>query len=112
MRSLLGEIQALLAASRAVACADELDAAGLQQWSSEREAVFIRLQSHDLAGAAADSPELAALIRELVRLDDEIRARVIEYQARIGEQIAASQRVRRVLLPDGKDSASLLRVSA
>jgi hypothetical protein len=112
MRSPMEEIQALLAASRALARAEELDAARLQHWIAEREMVFIRLQGHDLAGTAAASPELTALVRELIALDGEIRARVIEYQAGIGEQIAASQRVRRVLSLGGTNSATLLRLSA
>jgi hypothetical protein len=112
MRSFLEEIQALLAASRAMAGVEELDAAGLQQWSAEREIAFIRLQSMDLASAAVASPELVAFIRELIVTDGELRARVIKYQAGFGEQIAASERVRRALSPTKTNPASLLRLSA
>jgi hypothetical protein len=112
MRTPVEEIQALLAASRDMADAGELDVSRLQQWRAEREKVFTRLQNHDLASVAAASPELKALIRELIALDGQIRGRVIEYQESIGAQIAASQRVRRVLLPTEKNSARLLRISA
>jgi hypothetical protein len=89
-----------------------LDVSGLQRWSAEREKVFTRLQNRDLASVAAASPELEARIRELIALDSEIRARVIEYQAGIGAQIAANQRVRRVLSAGATNSATFIRCSA
>ena len=109
MHTLLQDIQALLAASRDLVGAEELDAVRLQTWSAERSIIFTRLRIHDLAGAVADSPALAALIRELLEVDSRICARLIESQMRLGEQIAAARKFRRALGPAATKSPQLLQ---
>lgn len=109
MHSLLQDIEGLLAASRDVIGAEEMDAARLQTWSAERDMIFARLKIHDLARAAAASPALEARILELLEVDGKICDRLIESQMRVGEQIAAARKFRRALSPAASNSRPLLR---
>ena len=109
MHPALPDIQALLAASRDLVGAEELAEARLQSWSAERNIIFTRLKNHDLALAAADSPALEGLIRELLEVDGKIFARVIENQRRIGSQIAAARKFQRALSPTASNSPQLLQ---
>jgi hypothetical protein len=106
----LQDIQALLAASRDLVGAEELDAVRLQTWSAERNIIFTRLKKiHDLALGTTDSSALEGLIQELLEVDGKICTRLIESQKRLGENLATARKFRRVLSTAAAKSPQLLQ---
>ncbi len=90
-------IGSLLAASRDVLAAPELDAKRLQVWGAERNAIFACLKESDPALASADPSAMEPLLHELVDLDRKVCARVAAIQRELGLQIAAARKVRQAL---------------
>jgi hypothetical protein len=88
------DIESLLAASRELLGAEELEFERLLAWSAERNGIFASFKSRDLFLAADDSSTVTALMRELLAVDAKICARVSEIHIRLGEQIAAVRRLR------------------
>ena len=80
MHPAVNDIESLLAASRELLSAEELEFERLLAWSAERNGIFARFKSRDLSRAADDSSAVAALMRELLSVDTKICARVSENQ--------------------------------
>ena len=108
MHPAVDDIESLLSASRELLGAEELAFERLLAWSAERNGIFARFKSRDLARAADDSSAVAALMRELLSVDTKICARVSENQLRIGEQITATRRLRQGLVGQGASRSSQL----
>lgn len=101
MHPAVHDIESLLAASRDLLGAEELEFERLLAWSAERNGIFARFKSRDLTLPADDSSAVAALMRELLAVDVKISARISEVQIRLGEQIAAAKRLRQGLGQQG-----------
>jgi hypothetical protein len=98
MHPTIRQIESLLAASREVLADQELDIDRLQLWGAERNAIVARLKERDQALAGADGSAVEPLLHELLHLDREICARVIEKQRELGLQISAARTVRQALV--------------
>jgi hypothetical protein len=103
------DIESLLAASRDLLGAGDLELVRLQAWCAERDAIFTRLKSRDLALASNDSSAVEALMRELLEVDGRICARVIENQKCLAEQIAAARKIRQTLSRGSSRAPRLLQ---
>jgi hypothetical protein len=102
------DIESLLAASRELLDAEELEFERLLAWSADRKGVFARFKSRDLSLSADDSSTVAALMRELLAVDAKICAWVSEIQIRLGEQIAMARRLRQGSVRQGPSPSSQL----
>jgi hypothetical protein len=97
MHPTIRDIESLLVMSRSLLGEQELTPERLQAWGAEREVIFTRLKSHDLALGSEGSSAAAVLMSELREVDAKICTRVIENQRRLGEQITAAKKMRRAL---------------
>ena len=109
MHSAVHDIESLVSVSRDLLEAGELELVGLQAWCDERNAIFTRLKTRDLALAGDDSSALEALMRELLEVDGKICARVIENQRCLAEQIAAARKIRQTLSRTSSHAPRLLQ---
>ena len=97
MHPAVQDITLLLAMSRQLFEAQELEAKPLQAWRAKRDAIFTHLESCGLALSGDDASAATALVREVLEVDDKICARVLEVQSCLGDQIAAARKLRQVL---------------
>jgi hypothetical protein len=103
------DIEWLLARSRELLSMESMDVERLKAWGTERNAIFTRLEEHNSALASTDRVANESLLRELIFIDAQIRARIVEYQSQLGQQIAAL-RTRLQASPHGSHrSAPLLQ---
>ena len=108
MHPAVHDLESLLAVSRELLGAEELEFERLLAWSAERKGIFARFKSHDLSLAGDDSSAVAALMRELLAVNAKICVRISEIQIRLGEQIATARKVRRGLGQEGATHSSHL----
>lgn len=109
MHPAVQDIQFLLASSRALLDEKDLKPDRLQAWGAERNAIFVRLKSRDLALTGDDSSAAEALMRELLEVDNKICARVLENQRWLGEQIAGARKIRQALSQCASHTPKLLQ---
>jgi hypothetical protein len=107
--SAVHDIESLVALSRDLVEAEELETVRLQAWHAERCAIFTRLKSRNLALIGDDSLAVETLMCELLEMDGKICVRVIENQKRLAEQIAAARKIRQTLVRGSSHAPRLLQ---
>jgi hypothetical protein len=107
MSSAGADIEWLLARSRKLLSMENMDVERLKAWGAERNAIFSRLKEHNSVVASTEPFANEFLLRELLIIDAQIRARIVECQSQLGKQIAVL-RTRLQALPHASSHSSPL----